>query len=379
MTAELFLHVALLLLSAKLFGEVAERLGAASLVGQLVAGIVVGPVLGLVVIRQFLTDFVTLGIVFLLFMAGLEIKFSEIKKYVYSASILAFTGGFLSFLFGFFVGMTFFNDAIIGFAIGTALISTSNGTLFLFLMKTGEFTSKTGRMIIAITIADDVVGMLFLSLFSAYIKSNTVAFSSTLQLVMLSLGIYLVLLTAGSKILDFLVNAVSRFMDREILLAVPAAATFFLAYVTENLGLSFAVGAFLAGMAIANNQFNEPVISPKVRTAAEGFFIPVFYATIGASLVFTGMDPLLIAAIVAAAILGKVIGVGVLSRFFGVRGNSQRLLGLIMIPRGNENIAIVQIILLLGVISFQIYTSIVFAMIATVLLTPIFLKVFYRK
>lgn len=379
MPAEILLSIALLLLSAKVFGAIAEKMGVASLVGQLVAGIVVGPVLGLVLVSDFLSEFMTLGIIFLLFMAGLEIKFDDIRKYIYLASILAFTGGFLSFLFGFFVGMIFFNDIIISFAIGTVLISTSNGTLFLFLEKTGEFTSKTGRMIIAITIADDVVGMLFLSLFSVFVKSSTVAFGSTLQLVMLSLGIYLVILTAGSKIMDAALNLVSRFLDREILFAIPAAATFFLAYVTENLGLSFAVGAFLAGMAIANNQFNSPVITPKARIVAESFFIPVFYAAIGASLVFTGLNPLLIAGIVIAAIMGKIIGVGFLSRFFGIRGYSQRLMGIIMMPRGNENIAIVQIILLLGVISFDIYTSILFAMIATVLLTPVMLKIFYEK
>jgi Kef-type K+ transport system membrane component KefB len=379
MAAELFLSIALLLLFAKIFGELVERIGVASLVGQLIAGIIIGPVLGWVVVGDFLSNFIILGVIFLLFMAGLEIKFADIKKYVYSASILAFTGGFLSFLFGFFVGMAFFNDLLVSFAIGTVFISTSNGTLFLFLMKTGEFTTKTGRMIIAVTIADDVVGMVFLSLFSVFVKSSTFAFASTIQLVMLSLGIYLVILTAGSKIMDFALNAVSRFLDREILLAIPAAATFFLAYVTENLGLSFAVGAFLGGMAIANSQFNEPIITPKVRTIAESFFIPLFYAAIGASLVFAGLDPLLISAIVGAAVLGKLAGVGMLSRFFGVRGESQKLMGIIMIPRGNENIAIVQIILLLGAISFQLYTSIVFAILTTILLTPVLLKIFYRK
>ncbi len=379
MVAELYLSIAVLLLFAKLFGEIAERLGVASLVGQLIAGIVIGPVLGWIVVGDFLEQFVTLGIILLLFMAGLEIKFDEVRKYIYSASILAFTGGFLSFLLGFLVGMIFFNNILVAFAIGTVLISTSNGTLFLFLMKTGEFNSKIGRMIIAITIADDVVGMLFLSLFSTLTRHTAIAFSSTLQLVMLSLGIYLVLLTAGSKILDFVLNVISRAMDREILFAVPVAATFFMAYVTENLGLSFAVGAFLGGMAIANSQFNAPVITPKVRIISEGFLIPLLYAVIGASLVLTGLNPVIIAAIAVAAIAGKLIGVGFLSRFFGVKGHSQRLLGIIMMPRGNENIAILQIILLLGAITFEIYTSVIFAMIATILLTPVFMKLFWKK
>jgi Kef-type K+ transport system membrane component KefB len=81
---------------------------------------------------------------------------------------------------------------------------------------------------------------------------------------------------------------------------------------------------------------------------------------------------------VAAAAIGKLVGVGYMSRFFGVRGRSAKLLGIMMIPRGNENVALVQVILLMGAISYSVYTSIVFATVATILVTPVIMKVFYR-
>ena len=371
--------VAVLLLFAKIFGEIAEKLGVASLVGELIGGIIVGPILGLVFVAGFLENFLTISIVFLLFLAGLEVKFEDIRKYTYSASMLALVGGLASFFLGFAVGMIFFNNLITAFAIGVVLISTSNGTLFLLLSKTGEFDSKIGRMIIATTIADDIVGIIFLSFFAVFIKSQTFAVDSAFQMFLVSIGLYFVMFTAGSKFMNRFLNLVSRFVDENILFTVPIAFSLFMAYVTENLGLSIAAGSFLTGMAIANSQYSDSVIGPKVTVASNGLLIPLFYATIGASLVFVNLDLILIIAIIVAAILGKVIGIGFMSRFFGIKGDHAKLFGIIMIPRGNENIAIVQIILLLGVISLQVYTSILFAMVATVLLTPVLLKLFYKK
>lgn len=375
----IFIVIAVLLFAAKIFGEIAERFGVASLVGELIGGIIVGPVLGLVVINSFVDSLFTISIVFLLFMAGLEIKFEDIKHHVYSAGVLAFFGGILSFFFGVLVGLAFFNSLMVGFAIGIVLISTSNGTLFLFLVKSGEFNSKIGKLIIAITIADDIVGIIFLSVFSAFIKSHSFAIGSTMSLFFVSIGLYLVIFTTGSKIANAILDFVSRFMDSTVFLAFPIALTFVLAFVAENIGVSIATGAFLGGMAIANSRYASSVILPNIETAAKGFFVPIFYAGVGALLIFSDLNVLLIIAIMLAAIFGKVIGVGLLSRFFGVRGHNKKLLGIIMIPRGNENIAIVQIIFLLGVITYQIYTSIVFAIIATIIITPILMKIFCKK
>jgi len=375
----IFIVIPMLLLAAKICGEIAERLNVASLVGEIIGGIIVGPVLGFVAINSFINDFFTLSVIFLLFMAGLEIKFEDIKHHTYTAAMLAVSGGVLSFIFGFVVGMFFFNDVIVALAIGVVLVTTSNGTLFLFLMKTGEFNSKIGRLIIAITISDDIVGILFISFFSAFVKSHTIAFGSILFLFLVSIGFYLVMFTAGAKIANAILNFVSRFRDENILFSISLALAFLLAYVTDNIGLSIAAGAFLAGMAIANSHYSHSVISPKVMIAAMGFFVPIFYAGVGTVLILKDLNIALIIGIMGAAVFGKMIGIGFLSRFFGVRGNNQRLMGIIMMPRGNENIAIVQIVFLLGVITYQIYTSIIFAMVATVILTPILLRLFWKK
>lgn len=378
MVEQILLAMGVMLLFAKIFGELAERAGIASLVGEIAAGVLLGPVLGWIVIGDFLTGFLTFGVIFLLFIAGLEVKFEDVKKHTYKASFLAASGGFISFLFGFLVGMFFFNDFLIAIAIGTVMISTSNGSLFLLLMRTGEFDSGTGKLIVAITIADDIVGILTLSFFNMYV-SQTIALSQMFFVFLVSIGFYLFVLSFGSKAIGKFLDKINIFRDEHILFTIPIAITFILAYVTNNLGLSVATGAFLAGMAMANSQFAGPIITKKVNIMSRGFLLPLFYASIGTLLIFAGLNAPLIVSIVVAAMLGKFIGCGLLSWFAGASRDDMKLIGISMMPRGDENIVILQIVLLLGVITTQIYTSLVFAIVATTILSPILMEAVYRR
>ena len=378
MVEQILLAMGIMLLAAKLLGELVERAGVASLVGEIAAGMILGPVLGWVVIGDFLQGFLTFGVIFLLFIAGLEVKFEEIKKYTYRASFLAAAGGLISFLFGFIVGMVFFNSMLIAMAIGTVMISTSNGALFLLLMRSGEFDSRTGKMIIAITIADDIVGILALSFFNMYVH-QAIALSQMFIIFLVSIGFYVVVLEFGAKKIGKFLDKINMFRDEQVLFAVPIAIAFILAYVTNNLGLSVATGAFLAGMAMSNSQFAEPIITQKVNVMAKGFLVPLFYASIGTLLIFANLNVMLVVAIMIAALLGKLIGCGLFSWFIGASRDEMKLIGVSMMPRGDENIVILQIVLLLGVITTAVYTSLVFAIVTTTIIAPILIKLVYRK
>ncbi|MBS3051030.1 MAG: cation:proton antiporter [Candidatus Aenigmarchaeota archaeon] len=378
MVEQILLAMGVMLLAAKILGEVFERFGIASLVGEIAAGVILGPVLGWIVIGDFLQGFLTFGVIFLLFIAGLEVKFEDIKKYTYKASFLAAAGGLISFLFGFLVGMFFFNNLLIAMAIGTVMISTSNGALFLLLMRSGEFNSRTGKMIIAITIADDIVGILSLSFFNMYVHQN-IAVSQMFTVFLVSIGFYVFILEFGSRKIGKFLDKINIFRDEHILFSIPIAIAFLLAYVTNNLGLSVATGAFLAGMAMANSQFTEPIITQKVNVMAKGFLVPLFYASIGTLLIFSSLNVPLIVAIIIAALLGKFIGCGLLSWFVGANRDEMKLIGVSMMPRGDENIVILQIVLLLGVITTAVYTSLIFAIVSTTIIAPILVKFVYRK
>jgi len=379
MVTHVLLAMGMLLLVAKIFGEIVERYGIASLVGEIIAGIVLGPILGWVVLGEFLNEFLMFGVIFMLLIAGLEVKFDDIKKHIYKAAVLAFFGGIASLFLGFVVGMIFFNNFIVSLAIGVAFVSTSNGTLFMILMRIGEFKSDMGKIIIAVTIADDIVGMLALSFFTMFMTGANVAVGDLGKLFLVSIGLYLFILSFGSKLFNRILDIAGFLRDEHILFTVPVIITFLLAFLTHHLSLSIAVGAFLAGVAMANNKFTDSVIRPKIDVMGYGFLLPLFYASIGTMLVFVGLDILLIIAILVTAILGKFIGCGLISRFFGHDWKEMKLIGLSMIPRGNENIGIVQIMLILGAFTMTVYTSIIFVMVMTVIATPILLKLFYKS
>jgi len=272
------------------------------------------------------------------------------------------------------VGMLLLGSVVVAFAIGVVILSSSDITLFAFLHKTGMYSTRIGRMIAATTIADDIVGVMFLSALFAFISSQALNMNEIFRLLLLSIGFYLFMFTAGTKVLNRLLKEVGKLKSGMMMFALPVAFAFFIAYVADNLGIGMAVGAFVAGMTLANNEHSESTIIPKVDVMSRGLAEPILYSVVGASLVLSDLNYLLIASIVLVAVLGKAVGIGFASRFFGVGKGNSKIFGIMMIPRGNDNIALVQVILLLGVITFQVYTSMVFAIIATILVTPLLLK-----
>ena len=375
---EVLLALGMLIIAAKMGGMLTERIGLTSLIGQIAAGAILGPVLGLVVIGDFINTFIMIGIIVVLFLAGLEVKFDEIKGSAYKASFLAVAAGLFSFIAGVIVGLYFFGDLIVGVAIGTIFVSSSNITLFSVLQKTGHFSSYTGKFIVAITIADDVVGIMFLSLFNFMAKNTAIDIFSLLEIFLLTIGLYLFVLSFGSKVFSRIVRQMSIFKDELALFTVPIAVAFFVSYVTENIGLSIATGAFLSGMAIANSNL-KGVIETKTKIVSEGFLEPLFYSSIGTLMVFSGLDYGIIAVIFVTSAAAKVFGAGVLSKPLGFNNKEATLIGVSMIPRGNENIMIAQIIFTLGIISVSLYSSIIFAIIITVIVSPILMKILCKN
>ncbi|MBI2579051.1 MAG: cation:proton antiporter [Candidatus Aenigmarchaeota archaeon] len=378
MTAEMLLSIGMLLLFAKIFGELAERFGVASLVGEIAAGIFVGPLLGIAQLGPFLNVIMTLGIVFLLFYSGLEVKLEDIRPDLYTASTLATLGGAASALLASAVSYYFFHDVLTSIIIGIVLISTSNGTVFRILAKTGNFKTAIGRLVIATTIADDVVSILALSFFTSLVLKSGVYVNELFTLLLISLGFYLFLLTAGTRVFSRFLSVTGLFRDEQIFLAMPVSIAFLASVFTENLGLSFATGAFLTGMAMSKSRFAETIIVPKMGIISNGFLIPLFYAAVGTLIIFSGINYFLVVMLLVAALLGKMV-LFAAGYFIGLTTNEAKMLGIIMTPRGDSNIVFAQIALLLGTISLHLYSSLIFVIIATTLIAPVLLRVFGVK
>lgn len=378
MIESILFSMGMLLLGAKILGHLCQMKGIPSLTGEIIAGIIIGPLLGLVIPGNFLFGFITFGLAVLLFIAGTEVHYEDIKLNTYGASAVAIGGGLLSFALGYLIGIFYFNDGMIGFAIGTILVSTSNAALFSLLSKLGKTKSKIGSFILTATIADDIVGISFVAIFTYLNTNSAIQANDIFKLVLLAIGFYFFIFTAGSKIVDKILKVAGRFRDENILLAIPLGIAFILAVMTNNFGLSMATGAFLAGVAISGNSFTNSIIVPKVTTLADGFAVPLSYAAIGTLIVLQGLNLFVVIAIFLAAVAGKFIGCAVASAFFGYNRKESTFIGLSLIPRGNENIAFAQIVFLSGLIASSVYSSIILAIVLTAVMTPLFMKLAER-
>ncbi len=374
--AELFLSIAILLLSAKLMGELFERLNLSSLVGEISAGILVGPVLGFVTPSEELRLVTNFGIIFLLFLIGLSTRFDEIKENVYTGSVLAMVGCLLAFLGGFAVGYFIFKSVEIGVILGVAVISTSTAITLRSLTDIGEFQSKPYKLALAIDIADEVIAILALALLTTYFSFGSVRIWEIVSLFFAVIGFFFFVMTAGSRMAGKFLSFFRTMRDEQILVSIPLVILFFTAFVSEHVGVAAVTGAFLAGISMSKSPIVEPLVVPKIKAMSYGFFIPMFFAysaillDLGAVLKYAAV----ILALLATISFGKFLGCGFLAGYFGYNSRDQKIIGIGMIPHGEYSIIIAQLALLGGFIGADIYTIVIAFVIVSIVITPLLLR-----
>lgn len=374
--AELFLSIAILLLSAKLLGELFERLNLSSLVGEIFAGILVGPLLGFVPPSEELRLVANFGIIFLLFLIGLSTKFDEIKENVYVGSVLAIGGCMLAFLGGFAVGYFIFESVEIGVILGVAVISTSTAITLRSLTDIGEFQSKPYKLALAIDIADEVIAILALALLTTYFSFGSVRIWEIVSLFFAVIGFFFFVMTAGSRMAGKFLSFFKTMRDEQILVSIPLVILFFTAFVSEHVGVAAVTGAFLAGISMSKSPLVEPLVVPKIKAMSYGFFIPMFFAYSAILLDLSAVTKyaVVILALLAAISLGKFLGCGFLARYFGYSSRDQKIIGIGMIPHGEYSIIIAQLALLGGFIKADLYTIVIAFVIISIVITPLLLR-----
>lgn len=373
----LLLNIALLLIVAKIFGEIAERLKISAMVGEVVAGLMLGPILLVVMPNEFLEQLASFGILFLLFLIGLSTHYEQVKKDIYTGSFLAISGTMLSLVFGFVAGWLIFDSIEVGIFIGIAILSTSTAITIRSLIDAGELHTRVYEMALAIDMADEVIAILALSLLTTFFTLGGVQIGEIVALFFIILGLIVVIMSAGAKIVGRTLSLVQKMRDEQILVAVPLVIVFLVAFISESVGVAGVTGAFLAGMMLSQSHLTKPSILPKMKTLGYGFFIPLFFAYSAVILDLSALIEFwwLILLLVVLGIAAKAFGVGFVSRYYGLRGREQRLLAASMIPRGEYSIVIAQIALSAAIITATLYTIIIAFVIITILITPIILRI----
>jgi len=372
----LLLDIALILLVAKIFGEITERVGISSLVGEVFAGIILGPVLAIVKPNGFLEQIAGFGIIFLLFLIGLHTNFDDVKKDVYKGSVLALLGGGFSFIGGLIAGTLLFNSMNTGIFLGAAMLSTSTAITLRSLIDIGEVKTRVYEASLAIDMADEVMAILALSLLVTYFTYGAVQIWTVVALFFAVVGFFLVVTTVGARVVAHFLELFKGMMDEQILVSIPLVIVFVIAFLSEEVGIAGVTGAFLAGVAMSKARLTESIIIPKIKIIGHGFFIPIFFAYSAVIFDLTTLETstgIIILLLIVGA-LAKLIGAGYFSKFYKFDKREQLLIGIGMIPRGEYSIVISQIALAAGMITNQLYTVVVSFAIISIIITPILMK-----
>ncbi|MCX6816003.1 MAG: cation:proton antiporter [Candidatus Aenigmarchaeota archaeon] len=372
----LLLDIALILLVAKIFGEIAERAGVSSLIGEVLAGILLGPILLIVRPDPFLNQLTTFGLLFLLFILGLNTNFDSVKKDAYKGSVIALIADGLSFVAGFAIGWMMFHSFNVGLLLGVAMLSTSTAITLRSLTDIGEVKTRVYELVLAVNMADEVIAILALSLFVSYLTYGIIQIWTVVALFFAVVGFFLVVTTVGSKAVSKFLDFFKFMRDEQIMISIPLVIVFIVSFISEEVGIAGVTGAFLAGVAMSKSRMTENIILPKIKIIGYGFFIPLFFAYSAVMFDLTTLSTTagMIILLLAAGAITKIIGVGYFTKFLHFDKREQLLAGVSMVPRGEYSIILAQIGLAAGMITNQLYTIVMSFVILSILVTPLLVK-----
>jgi Kef-type K+ transport system membrane component KefB len=365
--------------SAKLLAELFERLRQPAIVGEILAGILIGPaVLDLIRPDELLTALADLGVMFLLFRVGLEVKSSELMKVGGTALIVAVLGVIVPFFLGWGILQLWGEPQIESIFTGAAMVATSVGITAQVLASKGLLHVRASKIILAAAVVDDVLGLLVLAVVSSLARGavNVAGLATTAAL---AAGFTFIVAKWGTRTMErFVPRMQEKLRVGEAQFAMAMVLLFALSLLAVYVGVAAIVGAFLAGMALAES------VGPRVHDLAHGvteLLVPFFLAGIGMHFsldAFSTPSTLALAlAILVAAVFSKFVGCGLGALKLG-RADAIRI-GVGMVPRGEVGMVVAQIGLGMGVIAPHVYGVVVFMAVATTLVAPPLLNLAYRE
>lgn len=365
--------------STKLLAEVFARLRMPAIVGEILAGFLIGPaVLGWIAPNSVISALADLGVLFLLFRVGLEVKTSEIVRVGGTATLVAILGVIAPFFLGWGIMAVWGASRVESIFVGAAMVATSVGITAQVLASKGLLDHKASRIILAAAVIDDVLGLLVLAVVSSVAKEhlNVLGLLITASL---AIGFTVLITKWGSAAAGKLIPRVqARLRTGEVEFNLAMVFLFSLALLAVHAGIAAIVGAFLAGMALSDT------VGERVRDLTHGvteLLVPFFLAGIGLQMELSAFQNKttvwLAVTIVIAAVISKLIGCGMGALPLGWADAAR--VGCGMVPRGEVGMVVAQLGLTMGVIPKAVYAVVVFMAVATTLIAPPLLDLSYRK
>ncbi len=372
------LALLLILFLAKVFGELVERAGFPSILGEIVAGIVFG-LLFLRPDNEALLFFSELGAIFLLFTAGYkEINLRELKTASRMALIPTISQVLVAFGFGFLLGAIFDFSQMARLFLGVAFSITSIGVSVRTLIDLDYLSKKIGSTMLASAILDDLIGIFMLSVVISIATYQQIpAGMEILVIAGKMIGFIAIMAVLGRVVFPVLFTYIHRMRVKESIFAFVVMIALFSAYLAEAFGLHAVIGAFIGGACLSSVPLAKiEDVQSKVSGIAYGIFIPIFFAFIGLS-----VDPAAIQAaglfallVIVMALSGKLIGGFIGSRIAGFDSYDSLIFGVGVMPRAGIELVVISAGRSMGIIGDEIFSAIVLMVAVSVIVSPVMLK-----
>lgn len=381
-----FKDLAIIIIFAKFFGILARKCKAPQVVGEIIAGLLIGPsVLGLVAQSDFLLEMAEVGVVLLMFSAGLETDLKELMKTGPVAFLIACAGVIVPLIGGTLLYMGFYGVAPWGsekfFAavfIGVIMTATSVSITVQSLKEMGKLKGKVGTTILSAAIIDDVLGIIVLTFVIGFKNPDSnpanVVFSTLLFFVLaFVVGIFVYRIF---KMLD------ERYPHTQRIPIMSLALCFFFAYAAERyFGIADITGAYVAGVVLCSIQ-DSSYIDRKMEVSSYMIFGPIFFASIGLKTSIDHLDGKILlfsVGFVIVALITKIIGCGIMSRLCKFSFSDSLKIGVGMMTRGEVALIVAQKGLSVNLLTPEYFTAVILLIIVSSISTPILLKMLYAR
>ena len=382
----IFKDLAIIIIFAKFFGVLARKCKAPQVVGEIIAGLLIGPcVLGLVQQSDFLTGMAEVGVVLLMFSAGLETDLKELMKTGPIAFLIACCGVFVPLVGGTLLYMGFYGTAPWGSEkfftavfIGVIMTATSVSITGQALKELGRLKGRVGTTILSAAIIDDVIGIVVLTFVIGFKNPD----SNPGKVVLNTVLFFVVAIAVGFILYKIFRKLDDRYPHTRRIPIMGLALCFAFAYIAETyFGIADITGAYVAGIILCSIR-DSSYIDEKMEVSSYMIFGPVFFASIGLKTNIDSLDGKILLfslGFVLVALITKIIGCGLMARICRFSAADSLKIGVGMMTRGEVALIVAQKGLSVGVLSPVYFTSVILLIIVSSVLTPIVLKLLYSK
>lgn len=386
MSYEFLLTIAIIMLFTKIFGLTSERVHMPQVVGALVAGVLVGPsVLGWVGETDFLVKTAEIGVIILMFNAGLDTDMEELKKTGFASFIIAVIGVIVPLIGGMGCYLLFANNPsdslnmLKAAFVGVVLTATSVSITVETLRELGKLKSKVGTAILGAAVIDDILGIVVLTVLTAFTDPTVQPLLVFGRIVLF----FVFVLVVGLIMHKAFIKMEERWHHHRRIAIYALVFAFLMSYVAERFfGIADITGAYFAGIVMCNLSATRDYVASKTNVLGYMLFSPLFFASIGIKTNLEGLTGTLVlfaVTLTLIAIVSKIIGCGLGARLMGFQAYDSLSIGLGMVSRGEVALIVAQKGSQAGLIDPSLFPAIVLVVIVTTLVTPILLKVGMKR